>query len=75
MKVSKLTCIAHVGLPAQLASAVRAEVEVLEACAGFINLAGQSAFGCCLSGPGACGQHLPYHNQAVANIAEGSSLL
>ncbi len=75
MRISGLTCIAHVSLPAQLASAVRAEVEVLEACAGFINLAGQSAFGCCLSGPGACGQHLHYHNEAVPDSAEGSSLL
>ncbi len=75
MRVSGLTCIAHIGLPAQLASAVRAEVEVLEACAGFINLAGQSAFGCGLSRPGACGQHLPYHNQSVPDSAERSSLL
>ena len=61
-----LTCIAHVGLPAQLATTVRAEVELSEACASLINLPRQNAFGlCCLSGPGPGGQHL-HHNLIVS---------
>ena len=46
-----LACIAHVGLPAQLAPAVRAEVEIPKACACLLNLAGQCALGRCLCGP------------------------
>ena len=64
-----LACIAHVGLPAQLAAAVRAEVEVSEARAGFINFPRQRALGRCLGGPGACGQHLHHHQSGVTGCA------
>ena len=63
-----LTCIAHVGLPAQLAPTVRAEVELSEACASLVNLPRQNAFGlCCLSGPGPGGQHL--HHNLIMSLA------
>ena len=52
------TCIAHVGLPAQLTPAVRAKIKVPESSASFIHLPREGTFGGCLSGPGACCQHL-----------------
>lgn len=58
-----LTCVAHIGLPAQLAPAVRAEVKVSEARAGLINFTRECALGSCLGGPGPCGQHLQCQGQ------------
>ncbi len=55
---SARTCVAHVGLPGELAPRVRGQVEGLEVLAAALQLPGQVALGRALCGPGACREHL-----------------
>ena len=55
---SRCTCIAHVGLPGQLAPRVRGQVEGLKVLAAALQLPRQVALGCALCGPGPCCEHL-----------------